>query len=392
MVEQGTHNPLVVGSNPTGPTTEDQMPASRPRPVHRISRGSAPPQPLWMSVVAALAVVVVVILAVALLGAREPSVVAVPADESATQFALSSVTTEVAQSGTVEVPNVIGMSRAEAEVLLSAAGLRVGVGADASVTAPVGSGTPVERQEPAPGDLVTASTQVSLLFSPASASAGENTDTEKATARSWVVCIDPGHQAKGDSSPEPIGPGSKTTKARVTGGATGVKTGIPEYELALQISVNLKQQLEARGIRVVMTRTTSDVNVSSAERAEVANKAKADVFVRIHCGGSPDSEAAGLSTVYPKANKWTRPFATTSKRAAALVQESTIARTGAVDLGIQDRDDLAGFNWSKVPSVLVECGFLSNPVEDRLLASPHYQDKLASGIAEGVTAYLREVK
>jgi len=52
--------------------------------------------------------------------------------------------------------------------------------------------------------------------------------------------------------------------------------------------------------------------------------------------------------------------------------------------------DLSGFNWSTVPTVLVECGFLSNPVEDRLLASPHYQDKLATGIADGVMAYLEQ--
>ena len=221
MVEQGTHNPLVVGSNPTGPTTEDQMPASRPRPVHRTSRGSAPPQPLWMTVAAA-AVVAVVVLSVALLGARRPAVVAVPAEETTPQFAMSSVTTQVVQSGTVEVPSVVGMTQAEAEVLLSAAGLTVGVGSDSSsATVPVSASTAVDRQEPAPGDLVTASTQVMLFFSSALAAEGADAETERATSRAWVVCIDPGHQAKGDSSPEPMGPGSKITKARVTGGATG---------------------------------------------------------------------------------------------------------------------------------------------------------------------------
>lgn len=392
MVEQGTHNPLVVGSNPTGPTTEDLMSVLRPRPVHRTPHGSAPPQPLWMTVAAVFAVVAFVVFAVALLGARKPSVAAVPArgDQTAT---MSSVTTQVAQSGTVEVPSVVGMTRSEAEVLLSAAGLTVGVGSDStSETVPSSAGTPVERQDPAPGELVAASTQVMLFFSVAPDAGNGDEQSSVAASRTWVVCIDPGHQAKGDSSPEPIGPGSKTKKARATGGATGVRTGIPEYELALQISMNLKQQLEERGVRVVMTRTTSDVNVSSSERAQVANKANADVFVRIHCGGSPDPEAAGLSVVYPEANKWTRPLVATSKRAATLIRDATIARTGAVDLGVQEQDDMAGFNWSQVPTVLVECGFLSNPVEDRLLASPHYQDKLASGIAEGVTAYLREVK
>ncbi len=65
-----------------------------------------------------------------------------------------------------------------------------------------------------------------------------------------------------------------------------------------------------------------------------------------------------------------------------------VAATSAVDLGTVARGDLSGFNHSKVPTILVETGFMSNPIEDRLLASPHYQDKVAEGIAEGVIAYL----
>ena len=83
-----------------------------------------------------------------------------------------------------------------------------------------------------------------------------------------------------------------------------------------------------------------------------------------------------------------RRFAKTSKDAAQEVQRQVVAATSAVDLGTVARGDLSGFNHSKVPTILVETGFMSNPIEDRLLASPHYQDKLAEGIAEGVIAYL----
>jgi N-acetylmuramoyl-L-alanine amidase len=110
--------------------------------------------------------------------------------------------------------------------------------------------------------------------------------------------------------------------------------------------------------------------------------------VRIHGDASPDSRISGLSTLYPASNKWTSRIAGRSKRAASRIQQFAIVSTGAVDRGVHRRRDLVGFNWSKVPTVLVECGFLSNPVEDRLLASPHYQDKVAAGIADGIMAYL----
>jgi N-acetylmuramoyl-L-alanine amidase len=203
-----------------------------------------------------------------------------------------------------------------------------------------------------------------------------------------VVCIDPGHQGHSDLSPEPIGPRSKTMKARVSGGATGTTTKLPEYEIALQISMNLKRRLEERGFRVIMTRTTDDVNISNAERALIANKCKADLFVRVHGNGSPDQSVSGVSVIYPARNRWTSGLAARSKRAAKQVHSSITAQTGAVDRGMTARGDLAGFNWSKSPAILVECGFLSNSVEDRLLASPHYQDKVAEGIAQGVSAYL----
>lgn len=167
-----------------------------------------------------------------------------------------------------------------------------------------------------------------------------------------------------------------------------METRIPEYELTLQIAMNLKTRLEARGVKVVMTRTTNDVNLSNSERAAIANKANADLFMRIHCDGSPERSTAGLSTLYPAVNAWTKPISAPSKRAANVVQSSAVSSTGAVDRGIVGRADLSGFNYSKVPAVLIECGFVSNPVEDRLLASPHYQDKVADGIASGVMAFL----
>jgi len=150
----------------------------------------------------------------------------------------------------------------------------------------------------------------------------------------------------------------------------------------------LEYETEKAGVRVVMTRTTNDVDLSNIERAQIADKAKADLFVRVHTDSAPDASVAGVSTLYPANDKWTRSITGSSRKAAEAIQRDIVAATGAVDRGLAARSDIAGFNWSTVPAVLVQTGCQSNPVEDRLLASAHYQDEMAQGMAEGILAYL----
>ena len=276
----------------------------------------------------------------------------------------------------VEVPNVVGRLGNEASSLLAAAGLKLSATVDADAR--------VADQEPDAGSVVASGTVVSLTVAQPATAPAKNA----AAAQTFVVCIDPGHQGRSDTKKEPVGPGSSETKPRVAGGATGVSTGIPEYEIALQIAMNLKRRLEDEGVKVVMTRTTNDVNLSNAERAQMANAAKAALFVRIHANGSGDSRAAGVSTLYPGPTSWTSKIESRSKKAADTVQRAILTATGAPNDGVTPRTDLAGFNWATVPSILVECGYLSNPVEDKLLSSPQYQDKIAMGIATGVLRYL----
>ncbi|MCL2503483.1 MAG: N-acetylmuramoyl-L-alanine amidase [Coriobacteriia bacterium] len=297
----------------------------------------------------------------------------------------------------VEVPDVVGSTIKEAMAILNAAGL-------APLSPPGASSEEPARivsQEPVAGELVRARTRVVLQVSgsaEASASAlasstisaiGADEDSADALGgrRGLVVCIDPGHQKRSNQKLEPIGPGSAETKISVSGGTTGRATGLPECEVALQIATNLKTRLEKEGVRVVMTRATNDVNISNAARAEVANAAGADLFVRIHCDGNTDSSIAGISTLYPGGNGWVSPISAESKKAAVLIQHSAVVSTGAIDRGLSERSDQTGFNWARVPAVLIECGFMSNEVEDRLLASPHYQDKLAEGIKCGILEY-----
>lgn len=281
----------------------------------------------------------------------------------------------------VQVPSVQGKTIEEAEAVLAAAGLAVERRETAQVVA-AGTAIVVVAQSPEAGQVVDRGTTV-VLRVPGTSMA------TVASAGQYVVCIDPGHQANSDLKPEPVGPGATETKGRVLGGTTGTATKLPEYEVVLQIATNLRKRLESSGVRVVMTRTTNDVSISNSERAIIANKAEADLFIRIHCDGSTDQAASGISTLYPGRTAWSGPIAVDSKGAADLVQASVVAATGAVSRGAVARTDQTGFNWATVPAITVECGFMTNAVEDRLLASPHYQDKLAEGMSNGIMAYLR---
>ena len=95
------------------------------------------------------------------------------------------------------------------------------------------------------------------------------------------VAIDAGHQARGDSSTEPMGPGSSTKKAKVAGGATGVSTKVPEYKLTLSVAKKLKKELTSRGYEVYMVRNSNNVNISNKQRAKLANKSGAEIYSRI---------------------------------------------------------------------------------------------------------------
>ena len=87
-----------------------------------------------------------------------------------------------------------------------------------------------------------------------------------------TVAIDAGHQAKANTSKEPIGPSSTTMKAKMPEGAVGTSSGVPEYEVTLTVAKKLEKELINRGYHVVMIRTSHDVNMSSAERSVAANK------------------------------------------------------------------------------------------------------------------------
>lgn len=219
----------------------------------------------------------------------------------------------------------------------------------------------------------------------------DNSQVEKKSTQinSKVIVIDPGHQTKGNSEKEPIGPGASETKAKVTGGATGVATGKTEYQLNLEVAAKVKELLESRGYTVIMTRTTNNVNISNSERAKIANDAGAAAFIRIHANSVDSSSVRGVLTMcQTSSNKYNGEIANESYKLSKAVLNNFVKSTGATNKGVTRTDTMSGINWCKVPTTIVEMGFMSNPEEDKLMATEDYQNKMAKGIADGVIEYL----
>jgi N-acetylmuramoyl-L-alanine amidase len=200
-----------------------------------------------------------------------------------------------------------------------------------------------------------------------------------------LICLDPGHgtpPAIGRQT-EPIGPGASAVKIKDGGGAPG------EAPVALAIAKKTRALLLKDGLRVAMTRTGPTYTGGNIARAQFCNIRHAALMIRIHADGSSDPASHGVKTLYPAFHRgWTDDIYSASLRAAGVVQRAVVRATGAQDVGLIPRSDLTGFNWANVPAILVECGFMTNPTERRLLQSNAYQLKVARGLTAGATAFV----
>ncbi|CEN91715.1 S-layer protein [[Clostridium] sordellii] len=177
----------------------------------------------------------------------------------------------------------------------------------------------------------------------------------------YKVFIDPGHG--GDDSGAP-GLGSKN-----------------EDDLNLEVAMKVKKKLEAKNIDVKMSRE-SDEFIKLGERANMANQYGADVFVSIHQNSVDNAESVhGIETYYHPNKSMYEPL-------AKDIQDNAINQTGAKSRGVKS-SNLAVLRESNMPSSLFESGFVTNLQEYNKLINPSYQDKLATGIVEGIETYLK---
>lgn len=210
------------------------------------------------------------------------------------------------------------------------------------------------------------------------------------TGNGKKIAIDPGHQGYNVdmSAQEPMGPGSSEMKAKATTGTQGSFTGVPEYELNLNISKQLREELKNRGYEVMLTREDNDTAISNKERAELATQYGADIYVRIHANGSDDSSVNGAFTMIPSAqNPYVGALHDKSYALGEAVINAYCESCKIKNSGVQIFDNMTGINWSTVPVIILEMGFMSNESDDTNMENPDFQKLMVQGIANGIDAY-----
>jgi N-acetylmuramoyl-L-alanine amidase len=173
-----------------------------------------------------------------------------------------------------------------------------------------------------------------------------------------VVALDAGH---GGSDPGAIGP-----------------TGLQEKEVTLAIAQDLRTLLQRQHIDVVMVRD-ADVFVPLEDRAQIAAKAGATLFISIHANAAVDSNANGTQAFYA----WPQSVAL----AGDLLDEMSRA-VGLVPRGVMQARFKVLVDNPRIPAVLVETAFISNAREEQMLRAPATQQKFAQGLLQGIVKYL----
>ncbi len=139
-----------------------------------------------------------------------------------------------------------------------------------------------------------------------------------------------------------------------------------------------------------MSRETNSVDISNAERAIMMNDTPVDCWIRIHANGNNDESVNGLFFLVPSVGTMYTTDEGIQKNSLQLANDlitPTVNATGAQNLGVVLRDDQTGFSWSSVPVCTIEMGHMTNEIEDNLLVTSDYQDKIVDGLVNGFIAY-----
>lgn len=254
--------------------------------------------------------------------------------------------------------------------------------------------TATQKKSKEKAEIPKESSSKPSVFSQNSTSASSDSSagvfSSEAETDGHIIGIDPGHQSESVdmSALEPNGPGSSEMKAKCTSGTQGTYSGVPEYQLNLEVSLQLKDELEQRGYQVVMTRTDNETAISNMERAQYAASQGAEIYVRIHANGDDSHTASGALTMSPSQNNPYIPqLFEQSDRLSRCIIDSYCAATGFQNLGIQYTDTMTGINWSTVPVTILEMGFMTSQNDDLKMNDTEFQKTMVQGIANGIDSY-----
>ena len=196
-----------------------------------------------------------------------------------------------------------------------------------------------------------------------------------------IIGLNPGHQRTTITRQYPMAPGSRKTGKGVKTGACGHYTRVNEYETTLAVGLKLRDKLKALGAKVVITRTDNDVMLTNIDRANMLNDAGVDIALQLHCNATNgDPRPEGCSTYYRNNSDWVPE----SRACADIIAAAISEITGCKNNNAHVYNDYMSLNWSNTPAILIEMGYISNPREDRLLASDEYRDLMADAIVEGL--------
>lgn len=214
------------------------------------------------------------------------------------------------------------------------------------------------------------------------------TDAVKVERSEKKIIIDPGNQGNVNVNQEPIGPLSEETKIGASIGNIGLYYETKEHELNLTYANSLKTELESRGYEVVLTRSSSDVDISNKERAELANASGASIFIRIQMNYSENTDLSGVMAVcMTQDSPYNSELYDQSNKLATRILQGITEKTEATNHGIYETDRMTAINWSSIPVAVIKVGYLSNESDESALTSADYQLNVIEGIANGIDYY-----
>jgi N-acetylmuramoyl-L-alanine amidase len=239
---------------------------------------------------------------------------------------------------------------------------------------------------------------VVLVLSGPSASAGSAPRVAPLPLAGKVVGIDPGHNGANFTDPSYINQLIWNGRERETCDTTGTETdgGYTEARFNFNVASYLAADLRAEGARVVLTRKTNHgVGPCVTRRAQIINRANADVAIDIHADGGP-ADGRGFAILEPVADGPNDRVIGASKAFGRVLLKDYKKLTGMPistydgSGGISLRDNLAGLNLTTVPKVLIESGNMRNSSDAALLVSPSFQRRAAGAFAAAISSYLQQ--